>query len=463
MPKRPLYWLGLLLGGFGAFALRRFKPRPTTSPTDFLFGLTGDAVIVCDCSGAVVRANPAAYALFGPQCTGLTSLRYPTGQPVPPGQLPLTRPQTDAEYHQTDPGGRVRTLCVSSRSLPGGGRAAVFRDVTLLRDAEARERARLVEAAALHRLGMRLGKLGTAEAIAAAVVEEAYALLLGLPGVRVHLYSYSRAAQTITRQASAPEERAKPSQNQPTPHTFPFDASDPALWRLYVARRPVSADGLLTLPLLSVGRTIGHLAVSSTDPDAFAAPERCTALETLAALAALAVAVPLSAEFAGRMARQAEVLGEISRAIADGLAPDRLADLIMRSVRRLTSAEACTVSMMVEGTLVALGTAYADDLLSPERTPPDAKALHGKAVQKAWRTQKAVAQAGPTPSVWRTLAGNGGRHTILALPLNQKRGVLTVYTSDDAPIPEAQLKFLEIAALLLSVGLTNVPRDNPGV
>ncbi len=344
--------------------------------------------------------------------------------------------------------------------------AAVFRDITALRTAEAQLQSQHTQQAALHRLGLRLGKLGTDEAIAAAVVEEARALLAGLPDVQARLYTYSRAAQTITLLASAPQERPKPTQNRPAPHTLPFDAADPALWQLYVARKPVSAEGLLTLPLLSGGLAVGHLAFCSTAPDAFTGPGLRQSLETLTALAALALAIPAAVGRAGSGAQQAEALREIGRAVADGLALDRLADLTVRCVRRLTSAEACTVSVPIGETLSVLGTAYADDLLLPERTSPNAKVLHGKAVQKAWRTQKAVSLTGPAnpisdAGVWRTLAGSGGRHTVLALPLSRRCGVLTVYTGGDAPVPQAQLTFLETVAALLSAGLRPVPATIP--
>ena len=150
MFMRLLYRLGLLLGGLAGFvSLRRPAPLCTTSAnislSEILFDLTGDALVVWDRAGGIVSRNSAAQALVGSRGQPSLSLCYPTGQAVPPGQLPWNRAcrtGTSAggtDYCFTDADGSVRRLDVSARPLPGGGAAAAFRDRTAWHESRERE------------------------------------------------------------------------------------------------------------------------------------------------------------------------------------------------------------------------------------------------------------------------------------------------------------------------------------
>lgn len=470
MFKRP-FWLGLLLGGFAALGLFRRWSVPADGHAALL-DLTSDAFVVCDAAGTVVSSSAAARHLFGPDCAGLSSLCYPSGQRVPPGQLPharALRSEQDvagAEYHSALSSGTAR-LHATAHTLPGGGAAAVFRDVTALHTAQACLDRMQMRQTVLHTLGRRLGAAPT-DTLGRTIAEETYALLGGLPDVQVRLYGYDPSAQTLTRLASEPEDRPKrpKSAAEARPPQFPFDAGILALWQLYIARQPsfVCLDALgeaeaasaYALPLLSGGLAVGHLSVSSSAADAFDDPQLLQALSLAASAAALALSAPQSAALAESVAAQLDAVREIAHAIAGGASPGQLADLVSSQVKRVTRAAVCTVSGNVEGKLSMLGEAFQDDLLHPERSKPNDPMLLGKAAQKAWRTQKMVThlgQANPSleTGLWRAFAGREGRHSVLALPFAQRRGVLTVYWEGAALLPDVQIKFLETIAALISI------------
>ena len=480
MLKRLLIWLGLLLGGLAAFwRLHKAPQKPADIPAGLLLDLTGAAVVACGSDGAVTYFNAIASALFGPQAIRSPPLYYPNGQRVPPGQLPLSRARSaghfaGARYHCTSADGAACVLDVSAYPLPDGGTAAVFQDVTILHESQASLSQSQAQQAAVRTLGRRLGAAEAQEKTSRAVAEETYSVLQSLPNVQVRLYGYSAAAQTLTRLASEPErpKRLK-SSAQSQPSAFAFDADVPALWRLYVDRQPATAGlsalgeaeaaSSYALPLLAGGLAIGHLSISSSADDAFDDPAVQEILEAIASVAALALTAPQSAQLAAHAVQQRDAVCEIAQAAAGGIMFDGLADLTMGHIKRLIGAEVCTLSIASDKGLRIAGTAFKDDLLFPERAKPDSQVLQGKAVQRAWRTQKIVTYLGLTnPSretaVWRAFAERGC-HSVTALPLASRLGVLAVYVSGALPLPDAQVKFVETVAALLSSTLKSATAE----
>ncbi len=450
MLNRPLFWLGLLLGAFTTFRLRLLKPR--LSPpvfTDFQDLIT-DPVVICDNAGTVIEANPPAQALFGSD--SLPSLRYSTGQRVPPGQHPLRRASAAREascgrYHHIAADGSERVLEISARPLLDGKAAAVFRDVTGQQESEAREQAAQARQAIVQTLCRHLSQAQTAAAMGQAVAEETLHLLADVPEAQVRLYLFDPVTDMLTCLAAVPDDRPKrlkPAAEAQFP-TIRFDAQLPELWQMYVARKP-SLNGM---PLVAGGITIGHLSVASAGSGGFE-PGVGETLERIASLAALALAGLAAAAQEAAYAAQATALREIVAAL--GREQHALADVVAAAVKRVTHAEVCTLSVPVKGKLCVIGEAYKDDLVVLQaglNTPR----LHSKATQKAWKTQKSITHLGlPNPGVeagpWRAFAGSAGCHSVIALPLAAS-GVLSVYTSGASPLPEPQIKFLETVAAFL--------------
>ena len=464
MLNRLPFWLGLLLGAFAAFRLRLLNPRlaPST-PTDFRDFVT-DAFLVCDRAGTIREANAPAQALFG--SNRLPALRYPTGQRVPPGQHPLRRAASAREtnsgcYHQSAADGAERVFNITARPLPGGRAAAVFRDITVHREGEAREQAAQARQTVMQAVCRRLSLAPSAEAIGQAVAEETLRLLSAVPNVQVRLYVFDPAADTLTCLASAPDDRPKrpKSAAEARPATVRFNAEVPEHWQMYVARKPSPVG----LPLVASGVAIGHLSVTSPASAVFEDPAVREALELIASLAALALAGPSASAQAAAYAAQAAAVREIAAALKGE--PGALADTVTAAVKRVTHAEVCTLSVPVGSKLRVLGDIYKDDLLFPQ-TAPDAPRLHSKAAQKARKTQKPVTYLGlPNPSLeagpWRAFAGTAGCHSVIALPLAATRGVLSVYTDGASPLPDTQIKFLETVAALLSLETVEKPIQPP--
>lgn len=463
MFKRLFFLLGLLLGACAAFCLRRPlrpQPSPLADFRDFLL----DALLICDSAGTVVEANTPALALFG--TARLPSLCYLTGQDVPPGQHPLSRAAVSGAisglYGFTARDGTIRVLDITARPLPGGGAAAVFRDVTAQHERKERERAAQARQAVVQRLCRRLSVAQTAEAVAQAVAEETRALLREWPDAQVRLFVLDPASDTLTCLASAPDDRPKrpKSAAEAAPITVRFDVQIPELWQMYVARKP-SANGL---PLISGGVAVGHLSVTSPNANPLDDPALREMLVLVASLAALALAGPSASAQASADAAQMTAVREIAAAIRSGRTPDECADKVVACVKRVTHAEVCTLSVPVGGKLYVIGEAYKDDLLDP-RTAPDYPHLHGKAARKAWRTQKTVTHLGLPPTdagPWRAFTG-AGLHSVVALPLAGSC-VLSVYTAGAAPPPDAQREFLETIAALLSLSSASAtaPEDGAG-
>lgn len=465
------FWIGLLLGASSAFGLRRrWLPAPAERNPNPLLDLVSDAVVVCDASGAVTYANAVAHALFGPDGRGSFELAYLSRQRVPPGQVPLTRAlRTEqvvegAGYRCAAPDGATHVLDVSARPLTGGGAAAVFRDVTALHEALAREGEAERQAQILNQFGRRLSAATDAGALCLSVVESALALLEGLPEARARLYWHDAERRQLTRVAAAPEEAPKRprSHRQALPPTFPFEATVPLLWQVYVARQAfVSADLALddrflvqplgeeragsacALPLLAGSAALGHLSLTCRMIGAFT-ERRLVGLEVLASTAALGLAGQRHAAEAAHFADQMTALRGITQAVSDGQAANRLADLVAGEVQRVLGVALCTLATW-DGEGVRLrGEAYKDALLFPERHTPDDPALtHAE-------TRLGIPNPAFETGPWRAFAGQSGTHSVLSAPLAAGQGALTVYAAGDAPFTGAQVRFLETLASLLS-------------
>ena len=468
--KRPPFWAGLLLGGLASFGAWRFRQPPRSSPLDPVFDLVGDAVVIADASGTLAKLNAAARTLFGPDGAGLRSLRYPSGQPIPPGQSPLVRAQRTGAAMEgmgclcVSADGETRVLDISATPLPGGGVAIVARDATEAGQSRAREAKTHEREEVLRALCRRLAAAPDAGEPAQALVESALALAAGLPDVRARLYAYDSEAKRITRLASAPNDRPKRprSRKQAQPPTFPFDASAPLLWSVYVAREPALGDDLegfaYAVPLLMGGAAVGHLSVARPNADALTDDGLQQALGLLASVAALALAGPRQAAQNAALAAEAKATQAVIRAVAERVGPDALADLVYGEVARVTGAEVCTVALREGEGLRLVGTAYREALVFPDRHAPDDPALAGDAAREAMRKGRTVRRAGlANPSfeagVWRAFAGQSGRHSVLSVPLAAGQGALTAYAAGDAAFPDAQVRFLEALAALVSLTL----------
>lgn len=479
MFKRPPFWLGLLLGGLASFGTRRLWLPPRSSPLDPLLDLVSDAVVLCSASGAITDTNAAARSLFGPGGAGLFGLCYPSGQPVPPGQLPIIRvlrtgaAVEGAGYLCVSAQGKTHTLDIQARPLPDGHVVVTACDTTALGEGRAREATLGKREQALRALCRRLSAAPDAGELAQALVESVQVLAECLPDMRVRLYTYDSDAKQLTRLASAPQDRPKrpKSHRQAQRPTFPFDASSPLLWSLYVAREPVigadvgddAAGPVYALPLLVGGVALGHLSVTCPAADASADADLRETLGLLTSVAALALAGPRQEAQATHLAAQVEALHTIIQAVGERREQGALADLVGSQVRRVTGAEVCTLALRDGDGLRLVGTAYRDALLFPNRHAPDDPALIEDAAREAMRKGKTIQRAGlvnpPFESgVWRAFAGQSGRHSVVSTPLTAGQGALTTYAAGEAPFPKTQVKFLEMLAALVSAALPAASR-----
>jgi GAF domain-containing protein len=480
IPRFP-FWLGLLLGGAATFSTRPLW-LPTTASVkavDPLLDSVGEAVVVSDASGAVTYANAAALALLGPQAEGIGRLCYPSGQKVPLGQLPLNRALRSGKevvgtgYLFTTANGMPLALDVSVKPLPDGGAAATLRDVTALHEGKAREASVTSREQVLRDLCRRLNAASDAAQLGRAVVESALAMGESLLGLSVRLYTYDSESKSLTRLASAPEERAK-SRQRLSP-VFPFHAQSPLLWSVYVERRPYLSDpdkqdasywealgetgygAAYAVPLLAGGIAVGHLSLASSSAQAFDAEEAREAFHLIASVAALALAGPQQAAQTAQLAEQVGALREVVQAVGRQTSETELIDLVCRHALSVTNGEVCTVALKEKEkekeSLRLAGTSYRDALLFPERPVPE-DAVSWEAV----RTGKTVSRVGlPNPrfedGIWRAFAGQSGKHSVLAVPLGIGQGALTVWVPGETPFPAAQVTFLETVTALLTAAL----------
>ena len=479
MVKRVFFWTGIVLGAVSGFTLSNRRRVETISDPlpDPLLGLIGEAVLVCDAAGTTTYLNAAATEWFGKGGAAAFQLRYPSGQPVPPGQVPLFRtlrtgkPSTGTGYLCTGPDGSTRTLEIKTRLQETGGAVAIFRDVTEESDTrdQAVEGERREEI--LRRLCRRLSSALSPNDLARSIAESAAALLADVPGAQVRLYGYDPALKQMTRLASSPENRAKVvrSQNAPQAAVFPLDVTQPLLWRLYVERETFTgsavealgeepAEAHLVLPLIAGGDAIGHLSLSGASADLLFAAALRESLSLLASVGALALAGPSQAAQTELLAAQVAALREIVRAVANRLEAGGLSDLVCLHTRRVLGADVCTIAVGVAENLRLLGRDYQDALLFPERHAPESPLLTRGEGEKAHRTGKTVQVAGrKNPSLeeglWRVFAGQSGRHSVLSVPLPTGLGVVTVLRAGDAAFSDDQVRFMETLAALTAAAL----------
>ncbi len=479
MKKRVLFWVGVIVGAVSGFALssRRSVIPAELGPADPLLGLVGEAVLVCDAAGVVTYLNAAATEWFGDDGAAAFHLRYPSGQTVPPGQVPLIRtlrtgkPGVGTGYGCTSPDGTERMLEVTTRLQTAGGAVAVFRDITEVSETrnQAAQGDRREEI--LRRLCRRLSAALSPDDLARSIVESAGALLRDKSEASVRLYSYDPSAKQITRLAALPESRAKlvRSQNAPQAASFPLDVTQVLLWSVYVGRESFTGafvDALgeepeaahLALPLIAGGEVIGHLSLTSADPEALFASALRESLTLLASVAALALAGPSQAAQTETLAAQVTALREIVGAVAKRLGPGDVADLVGRHARRVLGAEVCILVLAEADKLRVLGRDYLDALLFPERYTADSAPLTQGESEKAQRTGKTVQTTGrKNPRMedgpWRAFAGQSGRHSVLSVPLPTGLGVVTVLRAGETAFSEAQVRFMETLAALTAAAL----------
>ena len=485
MHTRFSFPLGLLLGALGVFGTRRrwLSPGRPTPPFAALLDLVGEAVVTADLSGPTFL-NAAARSLLGADGAGLDRLCYPSGQPVPPGQLPLRRAlltgaKVTAGYLVPLPDGTMLALDVDARPLPGGGAAAVIKDMTQIRqaleDSGAQAAAAQQQARVLLRLYGRLGEAADAGEMARATVESALALTESLPDARVRLYLYDSRRQSLTRLASAPDNRPKRprSQWEAQPPTFPFDASSPLLWSLYVAREAAMNQGweeageetggsACALPLTAGRVALGHLSVTCRAAGADD-PTLREALAGLVSVAAPAFAGQRERMRAASLEQQAAAVGEVVQAIGRGTHEDALAELLCGHVSRAVGGEVCTLALGAGNRLRLAGTTYKDALLFPERFGPDDPALTREAAraEKAGKTVQQVGRRNPRleDGPWRAFAGQSGCHSVLSVPLAAGQGALTLYRAGSVPFAAADVRFMETMTALVSAAL--LPASRP--
>ncbi len=464
MNFRPVFWPGFLLGALVAFATFFRKPQPALAiPPDPLLDFVSEAVLTSNASGQIIAANAAARALFGADLAGYQGLCYPTGQPVPPGQLPLTRRYfSPTRFLLTDADSQTRTLEATTRPLPTGGAAAVFRDVTAHTQAEAKDTRAQADADTLHNLSRRLGTARNTEE--AAEMGADAALVLGADTARC--FTYDADTKQLTQAAARPDTRPKRPRTQSAarPETAIFDAANPLHWAIYVSKEAYEDADTLALPLVAGGAALGHLEVSAGEK---------LSREALLMAASLTAATQAARQQSERAdagaAREAAVL-EIAALLAQAAPLDTLCDAAAAHLRRLLDAEVCTVT--VSGRL--RGQDYQDGLLRPERHKSDDPALRHEAAEAAVASGVTVQRTNLrspafADAVWRAFAGASGPHRVLAVPLTGKQaGALTVWAAGGGAFTAAQVQLAETAAALLSVRSATakagrrVPQMSPG-
>jgi len=479
MKKRILFWAGVIVGAVSGFALssRRSIIPEVPNPTDPLLGLVGEAVLVCDAAGGVVYLNAAAAEWFGDDGAAAFHLRYPSGQPVPPGQVPLVRtlrtgkPCAATGYVCTSPDGTERMLEVTTQLQTAGGAVAVFRDITEVSETrnQAAQGDRREEI--LRRLCRRLSAALSPDDLARSIAESAGALLRDVAEANARLYSYDPTTKQITRLAASPGSRAKlvRSHNAPQAVIFPLDVTQALLWSVYVGRESFtgllvevlgegSAAAHLALPLIAGGEVIGHLSLTSADPEALFAPALRESLTLLTSVAALALAGPSQAAQTETLAAQVAALREIVGAVAKRLEPGDVADLVGLHTRRVLGADVCILALAEAERLCVLGRDYQDALLFPERYTADSVPLTRGESEKAQRTGKTVQTTGRKnprleDGLWRAFAGQSGRHSVLSVPLPTGLGVVTVLRAGEAAFSDDQVRFMETLAALTAAAL----------
>jgi serine phosphatase RsbU (regulator of sigma subunit)/PAS domain-containing protein len=492
----------------------------------------GDGVVTCDAEGRLASVNRAGQAILnsGLSAPGervdtwaaRIGLCYPSGQPVPSGAVPLTRALRTAqaldpeEYAiHTETGERrlieltatpvlapaSPALEVAPDSVTVSGAVAVFRDVTELRQSQSQEAAANRRVETLVSISRRLNDTLDLDLdkIHAIITEGARALLPGVPELRALLYDLEAETKTLRLLAMQPEVRParRPATLQESqPFSVPFDAASPLLWRVYVSRETLTTgdvshdpsfvspqDSLhlcggisslpapksaLILPLRAHDTVSGHLALTSSAPDAFADPRLTDALTNLAALAVIA---RTNAQLYGKMSQRVDeldALWTVGQATASKLELTEVVDTLTDQVRQVMGGEACTLALFEDGTggirrLRRQGAAWQAWALNDNAPGECLCDACDQVTQEAALKGEAVTLIGRrNPEFplcrWRAFSGLSGEHSVLAAPLrfgSETLGSLTVWVRGGRPFAPDQIKLLGTLASLAVAAVRN--------
>ena len=489
----------------------------------------GDGVVLSDEAGRLVSINRAGQGILssGVSVPGerveawaaRIGLCYPSGQPVPPGAVPLARALRTAqaldpeEYAIHTASGERRLIELTATPVlsaaPTGpdfpedavvvaGAVAVFRDVTDLRHSQQQERAANRRVETLVDISRRLNATLELDEIHAIVAEGARTLLPSVPGLRALLYDFdgeTKLLRLLTTQPDARPARRPSSLRDSQPFALPFDAASPLLWQAYVSRRmlvipdrtqaphdsdaagalvlnggaaglPAPASALI-LPLLARDTVSGHLALTSSAPGAF---DDARLTDALTNLAALAVIARTNARLYGQMRQRADELNAlwtVGEATASKLELTEVVDTLTDQVRLVMGGESCTLALYERtGDLSRLrrqGTAWREWALAEGN--PDGRCCGScdLVTQEAARMGEPVHLIGrPNPDFpqcqWRAFAGQSGEHSVLAVPLkygDETLGALTVFVRGSRPFAPDQIKLLGTLASLAVAAVRN--------
>jgi len=475
-----------------------------------------DGVLLCQNTGQITF-NPAARALLGVSGTQVAfdlpadTLRYPSGQSVPPGALPWTRaalsriPTDWTPYLVARDAHDLRPVEIAARPVSSGA-VAIVRDVSLQKNAAAWEAQARATQQALAEAARRLSRTPDFQTACQVATDAALALLPPAvrPGARALLCTFDGQNQLLVLRAVSPDEgKKRPRRFADTlPPQFEFDAQSPLLWKVYldrqiVASAAVDTDSLfagakerallhfppgaahtvrsaLMLPLLPGAAASGHLLLTSPLPGAFP-PDTQNALALLAALSASALARAQSDALRHQQSDQFALLRQAALAAAARFENDTFADTVTRCAAAALGAVLCTLSLTDASdgpppqpghSPLRLWGTPPPDLASPS---PE----HGSAAPRCpcvrttstavRRGQPSVQIAIPNPPLgecqWRAFGGQSGTHSALALPLrldDKACGALTVFRQGSAPFSPQELALAETFAALASLALARL-------
>jgi serine phosphatase RsbU (regulator of sigma subunit)/PAS domain-containing protein len=474
-----------------------------------------DGVVLCSASGQIVSVNKAAQSILGPGSVVMgesveawasrIGFCYPSGQPVPPGAMPLNRTLRDGQITESaefllmgGPAPRVVELTSAPVISSDGetqtvGAVAVLRDVTDLRRSNRQETAAAARVAALVQISRRLNATLVESEIHTIVTEGALALLpeADAAGARALLYSHDDT-ETLTLLRTMPEEAPKRprSQQQAAPLVLPFDAKSPLLWPLYVQRQtviscdcatdptfagetaqrllkgvavqPPAVRSVFALPLVAGTVVTGHLLLTGLGADMFDDPQLQDALTNLTALATIARANARLYAQTRQRADELDALWTVGQAVVSQTHLHDIADTLTERVQAVFGAELCTLSLWEpvpggERRLRWQGGRY-DDALLPESdgTLRLECGLCDLATQEAaTQGEIAIHLAVPNPPFggcrWRAFSGQSGAHSVVSAPLRQgddTLGALTVYRAGNGAFTPEQVKLLRTLAAL---------------
>lgn len=478
-----------------------------------------DGVLLCDNAGQTTL-NPAARSLLGLLGAGDLSdlpadtLRYPSGQSVPPGAFPWTRaalariPADWTPYLLARDAHDLRSVEIAARPVPEGA-VAVVRDISAQTNAAAWEAQARGTQQALAEAARRLARTPDFQALCQLAADAALALLPPAmrPGARAVLCTFGGQGQPIVLRAASPDEgKKRPRRYADTlPPLFEFDAQSPLLWKVYLDRQTVACADInndplfagtherallqspfqaahtvrsaLMLPLLPGAAASGHLLLTSPLPHAFA-PDTQDALSLLASLTASLLARAQSDTLRHTQDDQLTLLRQAALAAATASGSDTFADTLTRCAAAALGASLCVLSL-ADPPPASPPTRVALPLRVWGTPPPDMASLrpeHGSAAPHCpcTRTTSTAVRRGlpaaqiaiPNPPlgecVWRAFGGQSGTHSALALPLrvhDTVRGALTVFRQGSAPFSPPEISLAETFAALASLALpgTNAP------